>query len=131
MVIEQTHSVTDSLNSVVPENLVGLCEVSRGCSEFVLVKRFLIVRILVRLEPVFRNFRRLASDSLLSSRGVALIYSSRWGEYTKKSWLPRRKSMVSLILCGRKSSERVIAIEKWTGMFLMPLLRSLALLSAD
>ena len=28
MIIEQTHSVTDSLNSVVPENLVGLCEVS-------------------------------------------------------------------------------------------------------
>lgn len=28
MIIEQTHNVTDSLNSVVPEDLVGICEVS-------------------------------------------------------------------------------------------------------
>lgn len=27
MIIEQTNSVTDSLNSVVPEDLVGICEV--------------------------------------------------------------------------------------------------------
>lgn len=34
MIIEQNHNVSESLNTVVPENLVGICEASPLLSPF-------------------------------------------------------------------------------------------------
>lgn len=112
-VIDSNHSVADALSGTVPEDLVGICEVSREQC-IVLAGSDLSSRFDRNLDDSLPS----TSDSPRSFDDVIPTSSSRWVDCIAKC-LERRSGWIpSSSRFGRKNCEKLIVDERLMGQFI-------------
>lgn len=111
--IEQHLSVNDALDGVVPDDFVGVCEVSIFIS--LSTASLTIPNYHYRLEPNLDTTLRSTSDLQRISSVVLRRPSSRWVESTENWLRMRRSSMDSSNYSEGKNSKRSSAGKKSMG----------------